>query len=216
MSNSLKQLFYKNQAETIIKKLEARKMKGYYCETVDEAKQKLVELLGTDNNGGKSIGYGGSMTIDENGFKDVLIENGHQIIVRENYKTPEEIQECKKLLVTADAFLMSTNAITLDGELINIDGRGNRVSFMIYGPEEVIIIAGMNKVVANVDDGIRRVRNMATPPNTVRLNRDTPCAKTGRCADCLKDSICCQIVVTRASMIPDRIKVILIGEELGY
>ena len=112
--------------------------------------------------------------------------------------------------------VMSTNAITLDGELINIDGRGNRVAYLIYGPEEVIIVAGMNKVVSNVDDGIRRVRNFATPPNTVRLERNTPCATTGQCANCLAESICCQIVVTRASMISNRIKVILVGEELGY
>ena len=120
------------------------------------------------------------------------------------------------MLVNADAFLMSSNAITLDGELINIDGRGNRVSFLIYGPDEVFVIAGMNKIVTDVPSGIERVRNMATPPNTVRLNRDTPCAKTGRCGDCLTNSICSQIVVTRTSMIPSRIKVILIGEELGY
>lgn len=156
------------------------------------------------------------MTIDDNGFKDAISGAGHNIIVRENYTTPDELKECKAMLVNADAFLMSSNAITLDGELINIDGRGNRVSFLIYGPDEVFVIAGMNKIVTDVPSGIERVRNMATPPNTVRLNRDTPCAKTGRCGDCLTNSICSQIVVTRTSMIPSRIKVILIGEELGY
>lgn len=210
-----KEKFYQNQAESIIKKLELRKMEGYYCANLDAARAKLLELIGKDGKT-KTISYGGSMTIDENGFKEVLKEAGHEIIVREDYKTEEEIKECKKKIVTSDAFLMSTNAITLDGELINIDGRGNRVSFMIYGPDEVYIIAGMNKVVADVEDGIRRVRNMATPPNTVRLNRNTPCAVTGRCGDCLNESICCQIVITRVSMIPGRIKVILVGDELGY
>ena len=104
----------------------------------------------------------------------------------------------------------------LIGELINVDGRGNRVSFLIYGPDQVIVVTGMNKIVKDVREGMDRARNMAAPPNTVRLNRDTPCAKTGRCADCLPNSICCQIVVTRSSMIPGRIKVILVGEELGY
>ena len=115
-----------------------------------------------------------------------------------------------------DYYFMSTNAITLDGELINIDGLGNRVSYLIYGPEEVIIVAGMNKVVSNVEDGIRRVRNVATPPNTVRLNKNTPCAVNGRCADCLQESICCQIVITRVSMIPGRTKVFLFWEERWY
>lgn len=215
MENMSKKQFYANQAAGIIKKLELRKMEGYYCDNCEEAKLKLSELLRTGENK-KIVSYGGSMTIDDNGFKEVVISDGHELIVREDYKTDEEIKECKARIATSDVFLMSTNAITLDGELINIDGRGNRVSYLIYGPDEVIIIAGMNKVVSNVDDGIRRVRNMATPPNTVRLNRNTPCAKTGRCGDCLADSICCQIVVTRVSMIPGRIKVILVGEELGY
>lgn len=211
--NESKKIFYRNQAESIIAKMKLRKMDAYYCEDIAEAKAKLVELLGSSP---KNIGYGGSMTIDDNGFKDAISGAGHNIIVRENYTTPDELKECKAMLVNADAFLMSSNAITLDGELINIDGRGNRVSFLIYGPDEVFVIAGMNKIVTDVPSGIERVRNMATPPNTVRLNRDTPCAKTGRCGDCLTNSICSQIVVTRTSMIPSRIKVILIGEELGY
>lgn len=206
---------YAKQAEGIIKKLNMRKMEGYYCEDVATAKEKLAQLL-ENGSAKKTVSYGGSMTIDDNGFKDVVTSKGHELIIRENYKTDEELKECKAKIVTSDVFLMSTNAITLDGELINIDGRGNRVSFLIYGPEEVIVIAGMNKVVTDVEDGMKRVRNIATPANTIRLNRNTPCALTGRCADCYNDSICCQIVVTRMSMIPGRIKVILVGEELGY
>jgi len=208
-----KKTFYANQAASIIKGLNKRKMEGYYCEDVAAAKAKLAELLG---EGKKSVGYGGSMTLDENGFKDVVTSSGHELIIRENYKTPEEIKECKAKQVNADFFLLSTNAITLDGELVNIDARGNRVSFMIYGPENVIIIAGMNKVVANVEDGIRRVRNEATPPNCNRLSCNTPCAVTGKCGECFTDSICCQFIVTRMSRVPNRIKVILVGEELGY
>jgi hypothetical protein len=208
-----KKQFYENQANSIIQKLEFRKMEGYYCEDIASAKKKIAELIG---EGKKSIGYGGSMTIEDMDVKKEILAAGHELIVRENYQTEEEIKECKAKLVNADSFLTSTNAITLDGELINIDGRGNRVSFLIYGPEQVIVVAGMNKVVTNVEEGISRVRNMAAPPNTVRLNRDTPCATTGRCANCIENSICCQIVVTRKSMVPGRIKVILVGEELGY
>lgn len=211
--NQSKKEFYAKQAATIIEKMKMRHMDGYYCENVEEAKKKLVELMGDSS---KSIGYGGSMTIDDNGFKDELIKAGHNIIVRENYKTPEEIKESKALLINADAFLMSTNAITLDGQLVNIDGRGSRLAFLIYGPETVYVIAGMNKVVTDVEDGIKRVRNIASPPNCIRLNRNTPCAVTGKCGDCYNDTICSQIVVTRTSMVPGRIKVILIGEELGY
>lgn len=208
-----KKTFYANQAASIIKKLNARKMEGYYCEDVAAAKAKLLELIGS---GKKSVAYGGSMTLDENGFKDSITAAGHELVIRENYKTPEEVKQCKALQINSDVFIMSTNAITLDGELINIDGRGNRVCYMIYGPDSVVIVAGMNKVVANVEDGVRRVRNEATPPNCVRLNCDTPCAKTGRCGDCLTNSICSQIVITRTSLVPNRIKIILVGEELGY
>lgn len=208
-----KKAFYRNQAGTIIKKLQTRRMEGYYCDDSSEARRKVLELIG---EGKKSVAYGGSMTIDQMGVKEDIVNAGHDLIIREAAKTPEEMKELKSRLVNADTFLMSTNAITLDGELINIDGRGNRVSFLIYGPDQVIIVAGMNKVVSNVHDGIDRVKNFASPPNTVRLNRDTPCAKFGRCGDCYKDTICCQTVITRVSMIPGRIKVILVGEDLGY
>ena len=208
-----KKAFYKNQATSIINKMKARKMEGYYCENVEEAKKKLLEILGDKP---KTIAYGGSKTIDDNGFKEAMEEAKHYLIRREEYKTEEEIKECNSKTINADAFIMSSNAITLDGELINIDGKGNRVSFLIYGPTDVIIVAGMNKIVSSVDDGIRRIRNFSSPANTVRLDCDTPCAKTGQCGHCLENTICCQMVVTRASRVPNRIKVILVGEELGY
>lgn len=112
---------------------------------------------------------------------------------------------------------MSTNAITLDGELINIDGRGNRVAFLCYGPQNVLIISGINKIVSDIDSGIKRVRNIAAPPNSIRLNRKTPCSINGKCEDCYSpDCMCSQLVITRRSGILNRIKVILVGEELGY
>lgn len=208
-----KKIFYENQAGSIIKKLNQRKMEGYYCPDSESAMAKVLELLG---DGKKTVAYGGSMTIDNMGLKERITAAGHELIVREDAKTEEELKEMKARLVNADAFLMSTNAITLDGELINIDGRGNRVSFMIYGPEQVIIVTGMNKVVSSVKEGIRRSRNIAAAANTVRLKKETPCAKTGRCGDCIQNSICSEIVITRCSMIPNRIKVVLVGEELGY
>ena len=213
MADKNKKIFYKNQAESIIKKLALRKMEGYYADTMDEAMGKVLELIGTAP---KSVSYGGSMTIDNSDLKAKIKEAGHDLIVRENCKTDDEIKDLKAKMINSDTFLMSTNAITLDGELINIDGRGNRVCYLIYGPDQVIVIAGMNKVVKDVDEGLSRTRNIASPANTVRLNCDTPCAKSGRCADCLEHTICCQMVITRASLVPGRIKVILVGEELGY
>ncbi len=208
-----KQTFYENQAKSIIHKLEARKMEGYYCPDKEAAKTKVLELIGPNK---KVVTYGGSVSLDEVGIKEAVEEAGHDLLRREKYVTPEEKRECFAKQTLADVFMMSTNAITLDGELVNIDGSGNRVACLSFGPTEVIVVAGMNKVVSNVEEGIARSRNFAAPPNTVRLGCDTPCAKIGQCGNCLNDTICCQLVVTRASRVPGRIKVILVGEELGY
>ncbi len=208
-----KRKFYETQAKTIIENMVPRKIKGYYCPDRESAKAKIMELIG---DGSKLVTYGGSVTLDEIGIKEEVVKAGHNLLVRENYTTDEEKAQCFAKQVTADVYMMSTNAITLDGELVNIDGAGNRVACLIYGPKDVIVVAGMNKVVTNVQEGINRVKTAAAPPNTVRLSCKTPCAVTGRCGDCLGNTICCHTVITRASRIPGRIKVVLVGEELGY
>lgn len=201
-------------AEAIIQKLNMRKMDGYYADTKEEALALVREKFLTK---GVSVAWGGSMTLAETGVMDYLKESECVIYDRADAKTPEEEKIMKGNIVNADYFLMSTNAITKDGELVNIDGRANRVSFLCYGPEHVLILAGMNKVVETVEEGVDRTRNVASPKNAVRLHKNTPCAVQGKCGDCLSpDCICSQIVVTRHSTIPNRIHVILIGEELGY
>lgn len=209
-----KKQYYENVAATIIKNLEKRRMNGFYCADKESAIAKVLELMPA----GSSVGWGGSMTLKDNGFFDAIVDaNAYQVIDRDTAKTKEEEKKIYSEICAANVFLMSTNAITLDGELVNVDGRGNRVSFLCYGPDKVIVVAGMNKVVTDVEDGIKRVRNMAAPPNCVRLNKKTPCAVTGTCADCFSpDCICAQTVVTRLSFYPGRINVILVGEELGY
>lgn len=208
-----KEQYYENAANTIIKNLEKRQMEGYYCRTSEDAVKKALELMPT----GSSVGWGGSMTLTESGLMDAVKNGDYVIHDRETAKTKEEQKEMYAKILNSDFFLMSTNAITLDGQLVNIDGRGNRISFLCYGPEQVVIIAGMNKVEADVDSAMKRVRNVASPKNTVRLNKHTPCAATGKCGDCLSpDCICAQMLVTRFSIVPGRIKVILVGEELGY
>ena len=209
-----KKQYYENVAATIIKNLEKRRMNGFYCADKESAIAKVLELMPA----GSSVGWGGSMTLKDNGFFDAIVDaNAYQVIDRDTAKTKEEEKKIYSEICTANVFLMSTNAITLDGELVNVDGRGNRVSFLCYGPDKVIVVAGMNKVVTDVEDGIKRVRNMAAPPNCVRLNKQTPCAVTGTCADCFSPGcICAQTVVTRLSFYPGRINVILVGEELGY
>lgn len=205
---------WKNQAETIIKNLEKRNMEGYFAETKEEAVKIIMERFLTP---GTSVCFGGSMTLKESGLMDAIEQSDCIVYDRTTAKTPEEMRDMKAKMINSDYFLMSTNAITIDGELVNIDGFANRVSFLCYGPEHVIVLAGMNKVVSGVEDGVRRVRDVASPPNTVRLNKNTPCAVTGRCGDCYsEDCICSQLVITRRSGVKNRIKVILVAEELGY
>lgn len=207
---------YEILANKMIEKLELRNMEGYYVSTKEEALSLIKEKFLTE---GVSVGWGGSMTLKEVGVMDYLQEEDCPCVVydRMTASTPEEVKEMKANLFNADYFLMSTNAITLDGELVNIDGTANRVCYLCYGPENVLVVAGMNKVVTNVEEGINRVKNIASPPNTLRLNRNTPCAKTGRCSDCLSpDCICSQTVITRRSSAKGRIKVVLVGEELGF
>lgn len=213
MSDVLKKT-YEVQAATIIKALEKRNMKGYYCPDCASAVKQASELIPD----GASVSFGGSMSLGESGVMDMLRSRTDiRLLDRSKAKTPEETKKLYHDALSSDVYFMSSNAITLDGELINIDGNGNRVAALIYGPERVVLIVGMNKVTPTVEDGIHRVHNIATPANCIRLNKQTPCAATGVCHDCLSpDCICSQTVITRRSSVPERIIVILVGEALGY
>ncbi len=212
-----KKLFYKNQAETIIKNLKKRNMDGIYFESRDELSSYLADLI----KEGQKVGVGGTQTLDWIGVKAMLSARADKgeisLFMRKPGQSEEEINKLYLDSFSADIYLMSTNAITLDGELFNIDGRGNRVAALIYGPKQVYIIAGMNKVAPSLSSAIERARNIASPANCNRLSRKTPCSVTGRCSDCTSpDTICSQFVYTRHSGIPGRIHVLLVGEELGY
>lgn len=200
-------------AESIIKKLALRNMTGHYCETASDA----VELVRTLVADGESVTWGGSVSFVESGVKDALAADGHPMIDRMAAHTPEEQDEMWRRQVSADWFFMSTNAITLDGELVNIDGNANRLALLLHGPKHVCVIAGMNKVVADVESGIKRVRTVTCPLNAARLHTNTPCELTGVCANChAKGCMCCQEVITRHSRHEGRIHVVLVGENLGY
>ena len=201
-------------AEQVIKNLKKRHMDGYYCKTPQEAVSLASSLMAA----GSSVTWGGCMTMKEVGLLDE-IKSRHDLVVmdRADAKTPEEVDALYRKAFSADTFIMSTNAITLDGELLNIDGTGNRVAALIYGPKQVLVIAGMNKVCKDLDEAMTRVRNIASPPNCIRLDKKTPCASTGVCGDCLSaDCICNQIVTTRNSRDPQRIKVILVEGSWGF
>ncbi len=200
--------YHENIANTLIKQFQKRGMEGYYCPTGEEAVEKALCLLSP----GCSVGWGGSTTLTELGMFDRL-KAGDYVV----YDRAGDPPAPHSLICPADSFFMSSNAITLEGELVNIDMSGNRVANLIHGPKNVIIMAGLNKLATDVPSAIDRVRNCATPPNCNRLGKNTPCSVTGKCADCLgPDCLCANIVITRKSVPDGRIKVILIGESYGY
>ncbi|HIY18280.1 MAG TPA: lactate utilization protein [Candidatus Blautia avistercoris] len=202
-----------SSAEVLAKKFQKRGMNFYHVQTKEEAKEKILSLIPE----GSSVTWGGSVSMEEAGVTEAIINGNYEFIDRGNFSSPEEKRALYGKIVCSDYFLMSTNAFTADGELVNIDGASNRVACLAHGPQHVIVLASMNKLCQNTEDAIRRIRLHACPPNALRVHADTPCARTGFCADCTSDDcICCQIMITRFSRIKGRITVILTDEELGF
>ena len=200
-------------AEKVIKGLESRNMAGYYVETKEEALQKALELIPE----GSSIGWGGSASVNEIGLRDAILNGNYTVYNRDLASTKEERREIEVKTFGADYFLCSSNAITEDGVLVNIDGNSNRVAAIAYGPSHVIMIVGMNKVAKDEESALSRARNIAAPINAQRFPLDTPCKKTGSCMNCKsRDTICCEFLITRYSRHADRFHIILVNENLGY
>ena len=203
----------KVKSSTVIKNLQKRNMEGYYCETVEEAVEKAMSMIKQDD----VVAWGGSTTIDQIGIKKLLEEKSIEVIDRDKVSDPKEKAKLMKKALTSDVFLTSANAITMDGELLNIDGNGNRLAAYCYGPDSVIVVAGINKIVTDLDVALKKARLDATVPNAVRTNSKTPCYYTGKCTECtMSDTLCGQILVTRFCKPQNKIKVILVGENLGF
>lgn len=189
-------------------------MQAYYVETKEQVIDKIKELT----KEGDTVTCGGSQTLFEAGVIEHLRSGRYNYLDRyEPGLSSEQITEIFRKAFSADVYICSSNAVTEKGELYNVDGSSNRVSAMVFGPKSVIVVAGLNKIVKNLDEAVQRVRNVAAPMNAVRLHRNTPCVHTGSCMDCSSESrICCNYVTMARQIIKDRVKVIIVGEELGY
>ncbi|MDR1832334.1 MAG: lactate utilization protein [Fusobacteriaceae bacterium] len=202
----------------VVKNLESRNFAAYYCATKEEALQKALSLIPD----GSTVSWGGSVTVAEIGLIDAVYQNKTLTLLdRDKTTTPEDRMESMRQALLCDVYLTSTNALTEDGILVNIDGNGNRVAAQTFGPKSVIMIVGMNKLTKTFREAIVRARNYAAPANTLRISATnplkTPCAATGSCGDCKSpDSICSFIVETRMCKFKGRTKVILVGESLGF
>ena len=196
-------------AQTVIKGLESRNMSGYYAADKEEAVKKALEVIGK----GSTVAMGGCQSAHEIGLIQALEEGDYNYIDRSNMTPRESLMAA----YDADVFLSSANAMTNDGIMVNIDGNSNRVSCIAQGPKKVVFIVGMNKICSDLDEAIKRARNVAAPANAQRFDVKTPCKVTGKCADCKSpDTICCQFLITRYSHHADRIHVILVNDVLGY
>jgi L-lactate utilization protein LutB len=197
----------------VVKALKSRFFDAYYVDDSPAALEKIVPLIPKDH----VVSWGGSATLDETGIKQRLEQEGYKLVDRDKAPSREERVEIMRQALLCDTFLTGCNAISEDGQLVNIDGFGNRVAAMIFGPRQVIVIAGMNKVAKSLDDAIVRARTIAAPLNIQRFpDCKTPCNETGSCTNCTSpDSICSFMVTTRLCKPAGRIKVILVGEDLG-
>ena len=213
------------RARKVIENLGKNNMHGYFVTTKEEALAKVEELL----EPGSTIASGGSMTLRECGIMELLRNGSYHYLDREKLGlSREQIEEIYQKAFSADAYLCSCNAVTDNGELYNVDGNSNRVAAICYGPASVIIVAGYNKIVKNIEAAVRRVKTVAAPANCRRLHCKTYCAEKGECISlsleqqelsggCAgEDRVCCNYVVNAKQRKNGRIKVILVGEELGY
>jgi len=207
------QIRNKKLGNKVVQALQSRRFEAFYCETKEDALETALSLIPIDH----VVSWGGSATLTEIGLLDV-VKSKFKVIDRDLGKDKDEKTYLMRQALLADTFLTSANAISEDGQIVNIDGTGNRVAATIFGPTNVIFVIGMNKVSKTVEEAWSRARNLAAPANAQRFdNLGTPCSINGTCSDCKTDNcICAYLLTTRFSKPAKKIKVILVNENLGF
>ena len=208
----MEKAYFEKRGQILVKNLRNRHFDAWYCDTKEDALAKVLELIPE----GAKIGWGGVLSAQQIGLFDALRSGNYNLLDRDLCKTQEEREQMMKDALFSDVFLTGATGLSLDGQMVNIDGTGNRVGAIIYGPKKVIVIAGMNKVCDTLEEAVKRAREVAAPLNMMRFMKDTPCAATGKCGDCKAEGcICNQIVITRHCRPVGRIQFVLVGEQLG-
>ena len=207
-----KKEMYRKRGAILAGNLTRRQFDAYYCDSREEALQKALELVPD----GAAVGWGGAMSAQQIGLMDALRSKPVTLFDREMAQSQEERTAILKQCLTANVFLTGANALSLDGQMVNIDGTGNRAAAIAFGPDTVLVIAGMNKVCDTLEQAVIRARTVAAPANVQRFPNDTPCKRTGSCQNCISaDCICNQLLIPRHCRPAGRIKFILVGEDLG-
>lgn len=196
--------------KNLLQNLSKRGFVAKYFDSRGEAAEDILKAIAPS----ETVGVGGSVTIDQLGVYDRLVERGNTVYWHWKDRTGADVR--KKALL-ADVYLCSANALMDSGELVSIDGTGNRVAAMFYGPKRAIIVCGVNKIVSGYDSAVERIKTVACPKNARRLNMKTPCAKTGECHECAADLRMCRVIVRYSYPMPGReTRVYVVGEELGF
>lgn len=200
-------------AEKLVKSLKKRNIAGYFCKTSDDAVKKTLELI----NEGSSVTWGGGMTLRDAGISAKLHEGNYDVTDRDLCKSPEELEAAMLKAFSSDWYISGINGLSEDGHIVNVDGKGNRVAAITYGPKHVLFVVGLNKVTQDLDSAIKRARSTAAPINCHRFDYKTPCQVDGICHNCnTLECICNYIHVIRNSNVPDKYHVIIVDETLGY
>ena len=218
MSQQAIETYWQGRLTSLQAQLEKNNFKAWIAKDQEEAKSIFWQEVFNQVRP-KSVSLGGSMTVVNSGlFEELKAAEGFELI--DTYDTTpskEEFIERRRQGLLADLFITSSNALTMDGQLVNLDGVGNRVAGLTFGPVHCCLLIGRNKVVSGLDLALERVKEYAAPVNCLRLNKKTPCTKTMQCEDCsTPDRICNTWVITEKSFPPERVKIILINQDLGY
>lgn len=208
-------VFYGERAERVVAELKKNLFEALYVPTGKQAVEEILKRVPA----GATVGVGGSLTLRQIGVVDLLKKMGHEVYDHwQPGLDPQEVDEVRRRQLTSGVFLTSSNAVTAEGHLVNIDGSGNRVASMTFGPRKVIVVAGINKIVKDQKAAMDRIKNEAAPLNFNRLNAATPCAKTTFCANCSPPARLCRVTAVteiKPAGIPEFL-VILVGERLGF
>lgn len=208
-----RKIYDRKRAQVLVNNLKKRHFDAWYCETGEEALEKALQLIPE----GALVGWGGAASAEQIGLLEAVRKGPYRAIDRDTANSAQQRRELMRSALLSDVFITGCNAISLTGELVNIDGMGNRVAAIVYGPEKVLMIAGMNKVTDTLEAAVERARTVAAPVNKQRFPGDTPCMVTGACGNCLSEGcICNQILVTRNCRSAGRIQLILVGQILGF
>lgn len=205
---------YPENVKLTMDALANRQIPSFYAPTKEDALKVVMGMIDYSS----TIGWGGSQTLYDTGIINALRNGNYKIFDRDEKDISKEEKTARmKKCLTADVFLASSSALTMDGKIVNKDGRGNRLSAVTWGPEKVILVIGKNKIVKDLDAAVKRLENIAAPLDAKHLNKKTPCVNTGKCMDCRSpDRICCYTHIIEYQINKDRINVIIVGEDFGF